>query len=896
MNLRTLPFRQNRRNWRTIVGLVQAELRTGPDVLARRARPSSTGMAGPRGTTMRKALFLALAVSLVSLTAFAGDPPARVARLNYISGEVSIQPNGVNDWVQASINRPLTSSDRVWADKEARAELQMGSASLRLDNSTSLTLVNVSDNNVQMELDQGTASLHVSDLFDGEIYEVDTPNVSFIVRKKGDYRFDVDNAGDTTSVTVFKGEGDATGEGPAVRIKKEQRYTFSGGKSLRYAINNNPGLDGFDQWVFARASREDNSVSAQYVSRYAVGYSDLDYAGYWETAPTYGAIWYPRGVAVGWAPYRYGHWVWVGPWGWTWVDDASWGFTPYHYGRWVYYQSRWGWCPGPYHRYGRPVYAPALVAWVGGSSWGVGLSFGIGGGVGWFPLGWGEPYIPYYGHSRGYFQHVNVSNTYIKNITYVTNNYYGGHHGKSWDYAYGHQARAVTAVSNDAFRTSRPTRDAFVRVNENELKHAKFERNVPLRPTTNSVLGEHAGVHSAAPPATWARPRPERTSVAVADPSRPDRAAHRDPVANNGATPNWENGRPNRTVPRPSTTAEVERPRGIPNSDHVNRAAVSDLNTTPSRVPRPPRNEDGSVRYGRPSRDTSATANVTRTPAAEAPVARTPRTQDREDRPQSYARPTREVTTTAPEAARVPAAEAPAARVPRPQTDQVVRPERHQDPVGRDQAQPVARPTNTNQGAVTRDVRPQAPPAREVHPAPTAHQAEPARVAQPAPASKPAPERSPRVDRKVEKESVGPQGAVRYPRPYGNVREASYNSFATPGNSYARTTSDYTPRTYSSPINGMSATRPSSHSYGSAQPTYSQATRSMNYSQTSRASSYSAPARSMSYSQPRASSYSAPSHGSYSRSSSRGSSHSSGSTGSRGSSGGSSSHHGGSRR
>ena len=266
---------------------------------------------------MRKALLLALAVLLISTMAFAGDPPARVARLSYLNGEVSIQPNGVNDWVQASINRPLTSSDRVWADKDARAELQLGGAALRVDSGTSMTLVNVSDNNVQVQLDEGHTILHVVELFDGEVYEVDTPNVSFIVRKKGDYRFDVDNAGDTTAVTVFKGEGDATGEGPAIRIKKEQRYTFSGGKSLKFALNSNPGLDGFDQWAIAPRSWKQLRFGAlclavrgrlfrsrlqRFMGNGANVWRDLVSARY-----------------RGWlgASYRYGHWVWVGPSRWT---------------------------------------------------------------------------------------------------------------------------------------------------------------------------------------------------------------------------------------------------------------------------------------------------------------------------------------------------------------------------------------------------------------------------------------------------------------------------------------------------------------------------------------------------------------------------------------------------
>ena len=826
---------------------------------------------------MRKALLLLLAVLVVTTTAFAGDPPARVARLSYLSGEVSIQPGGVNDWVQANINRPLTSSDRLWADNASRAELQMGGASLRVDNNTSMTLVNVSDSNVQVRVDQGTANLHVGELFDGDIYEIDTPNVAFIVRKKGDYRFDVDNAGDTTSVTVFRGEGDATGEGPMIRIKKEQRYTFTNMRSLQYTINNNPGLDGFDQWTIARAKLEDESASARYVSRYAVGYSDLDQYGGWVTVAPYGPVWYPR-VVAGWAPYRYGHWVWVSPWGWTWVDDAPWGFAPFHYGRWVYYGSRWGWCPGPYHP--RPVYAPALVGWFGGGGWGVSVSFGIGGGVGWFPLGWGEPYIPYYGHSRGYFQHVNVSNTRITNINYVTNNYYGDHHGKSWNYRYGHDAHAVTAVSNDTFRTSRPTRDGFMRLSDNDIKHARFESSVPVRPTTNSVLGPNAGQHRAAPPSDWKRPsRSERTTMTTdASPSRPDRVTQHDPVgrdaaANNGGDRRWENGQPNRGYARPgnpSTTAENERARGMPNNS-VNSPVTDSASAMPSRVPRPPRGNDRPEREdrvqnnARMSRQDGASAPQTaRVPAAEAPSASASR-PDREDRPQSYARPTRQDTVAAPETTHVPAAEAPAARVPRPQQGDVVRPDRHQDSVSREERQPAprtyenSRPQPQSQMREARPeavTRPQAPPVREERPAPrveTSRPSEPPHAAPP-PASKPAPERNnnPHVERKSQTENN--QSSVRYPRPYGTVQPASYNSFASSTNNSTRTASDYTRQSYSRSANNssMSTTprasysasnysRPSSSQPRSYSQAYSSAPRSYSSSGISRSSSYSAP-------------------------------------------------------
>ena len=67
----------------------------------------------------------------------------------------------------------------------------------------------------------------------------------------------------------------------------------------------------------------------------------------------------------------------------------------------------------------RPVYAPALVAWVGG---GPGFHFSVGVGVAWFPLAPGEVFIPGYRVSRAYVNSVNITNTAV-NVTRVTNVY-----------------------------------------------------------------------------------------------------------------------------------------------------------------------------------------------------------------------------------------------------------------------------------------------------------------------------------------------------------------------------------------------------------------------------------------------------------------------------------------
>ncbi len=155
-----------------------------------------------------------------------------------------------------------------------------------------------------------------------------------------------------------------------------------------------PPADQFDIWAQSRDRQEDMSQSSKYVSRDMPGYSDLDAAGTWHNDPAYGAVWMPTGMGPGWAPYRTGHWAWIGPWGWTWVDDSPWGYAPYHYGRWAYVGGGWGWIPGPVVVAVRPVYAPALVAWVGGPSFGVSVGIGGGAAVGWFALGPREVYRP----------------------------------------------------------------------------------------------------------------------------------------------------------------------------------------------------------------------------------------------------------------------------------------------------------------------------------------------------------------------------------------------------------------------------------------------------------------------------------------------------------------------
>ncbi len=525
------------------------------------------------------------------------DPSGRVARLGYMTGSVSVQPQGTGDWVQGSLNRPLTNADNVWADKDSRAELNLGTGVMRISSETSLTLTNVTNDVVQVELHQGTLNVHVRKLYGGETYEIDTPNQAFTVTKSGEYRFDVDPTGDTTLVTVWKGEGEATGQGPSVRVHEGQQARFSNGTSLAHQISDAPGRDGFDDWCKVRDKHEDESVSARYVAPGVVGASDLDEYGSWRDVPEYGNVWVPTSVAPGWAPYSTGHWIWQAPWGWTWVDDAPWGFAPFHYGRWVGFDGYWGWAPGPYWE--RPFYAPALVAWFGGPGFGIGFGggfgfgFGIGGGFGWCPLGFGEPFFPWYGGGRGYFRNINLSNTRINNFNHISNNYFNnrnlGGYGKNGigTPRYASRPGALTAVSRNTLEHGLPVARNRANISPSALRNLSSASigRPNASPTRASMLGPKAGLPAAHPSgATFSRPTVSRLTP-------PRSLAKPSPAISSSRNGTSVSARGGAMASRPAQNNMGNRPaampnRGASNSTMANRNAPQ--MATNRNVPRPP--------------------------------------------------------------------------------------------------------------------------------------------------------------------------------------------------------------------------------------------------------------------------------------------------------------------
>ena len=425
------------------------------------------------------------------------DPPSRVARLGYMEGSVSANPAGETDWVAAVENRPMTTGDKLWADKDSRAELQLGSAVIRLSENTGVSFLNLDDHTVQLQLSSGAINVRVRRLDRDDTFEIDTPNLAFSLYQPGSYRLEASEDGSYSVVTIREGDGEATGNGQTYKIHAGQRATFNGTDSLNADVEQVGNPDQFDDWAYNRDHRHDESRSAQYVSNDMVGYDDLDDNGDWRDDRDYGHVWFPR-VAVGWAPYREGHWDWIDPWGYTWVDDSPWGYAPFHYGRWVSVGGRWGWIAGP--REEPAVYAPALVVFVGGGG-------GFGGNIGWFPLGPREVYVPSYPVSRGYVERVNVSNTVV-NTTVINNVYNTTVINKTTNvtnvtYVNRNVQGAVTAVPQRAFASAQPVARSAVAVNQRELASAPVSPRVAVNPTREALLGAKASTAGrvAAPPA-----------------------------------------------------------------------------------------------------------------------------------------------------------------------------------------------------------------------------------------------------------------------------------------------------------------------------------------------------------------------------------------------------------
>ncbi len=429
---------------------------------------------------------LALLVCTFALAAPAqADPAGRIGRIAWLSGNVQLNNPSTGESFNAPLNQPLTSGDILITEPNTRTEIQIGSMTLRLDGSSRLEINRINDEQVAVYLAEGRAIAKLSSPDSLRDFSLETRNGRFSARETGVFRFEAE--ANTSSATAYIGTLHMENANQSFDIRSGQRAQFGDGEqgSYRLASANN---DNFSQWSAARDQRSTANTYTRYVSPEMTGAEDLDAYGNWSQTPEYGAIWTPRAVAADWAPYRSGQWVWVAPWGWNWVGNEPWGFAPFHYGRWVQHHGNWGWVPGA--RIARPVYAPAMVAWVGTPGFGVSISIGSAPTVGWFPLGPREVYVPSYRSSTNYVRNVNVTHvTNITNINNIVNNPQGAvQHTR---YMYRDAPRAMTVVPSDVIMHHRPVGPAALSYNTHHgLRDQPLQAGAPVAAPRNEARGD----------------------------------------------------------------------------------------------------------------------------------------------------------------------------------------------------------------------------------------------------------------------------------------------------------------------------------------------------------------------------------------------------------------------
>ena len=382
--------------------MARSRRNAGCAVAVRRSPLRRRGAAGADASPLAWlfALFVALATAIpvhAEDESPVGDErlSVRVGRLANVQGTVLVAPAGdAQAWSEAGLNHPIAEGDDLRVDADGRAEIDYGGGQFRLAGDTSLHVSRLDERQLALFVAAGRVIVRVRVLESEDDVRVDTPATQVALVRPGLYRIEVAPDSPGTTVVVREGEAQVAAAGGSERLLPGQTAFVSGVAGEPAEVSEGRGIDGFDAWSAARDRVYETPRQHAYVSRQMIGQVELEPYGTWQMYPEYGAVWFPTDVAPDWAPYRFGRWTWLTGFGYTWVDDAPWGYAPFHYGRWAYVDGRWGWCPGTY--VARPAWAPALVAWYGGAGW---RHSGRRGDPvhAWVPLGWREPFVPSWG-------------------------------------------------------------------------------------------------------------------------------------------------------------------------------------------------------------------------------------------------------------------------------------------------------------------------------------------------------------------------------------------------------------------------------------------------------------------------------------------------------------------
>lgn len=357
-------------------------------------------------------LFLTNAINAFEDEDYTPQVTARVARITFLQGDVQVKRKDIENWERATQNLPLVEGDEITTGGNARLEIQFDSYNhLRLAENSYLKLTTLRDGGIALSLPQGTLILRALRFNkDNAFIEIDAPQTTLAVQKEGMYRVDAGSR-DSTEIRLT-----ATEKGEARVYSGNSGFTLKNGRTARIFLTGNLAgewetadagrfIDDFDRWALERdvaiAKRLRESYYDRYYDEEIYGADDLNEYGEWVYTRKYGYVWKPYRNSISrysnWSPYRYGHWRWIPPYGWTWVNDEPWGWATYHYGRWVWDGGYWYWSPYGQYRWRRSWWSPALVV----------VTYS-GGYICWYPL-------PY---NYGYYNY----NAYYHNTTIINNN------------------------------------------------------------------------------------------------------------------------------------------------------------------------------------------------------------------------------------------------------------------------------------------------------------------------------------------------------------------------------------------------------------------------------------------------------------------------------------------
>ena len=550
------------------------------------------------------------------------DPAGRIGRIAWLTGSIFLNNPNTGEANAALLNQPLTSNDVLTTDADSRAEIEIGSITVRLDSASRLEFEQIDDTHVRTFLKDGRAIVKLPSGEAVNDFSLETRDGRFNARDTGIYRFDTD--ANSSVATVFYGALHFEANDSALNIGAGQRtQVWFDGQTTRYrqlAATN----DDFTQWSAARDQRPRANTFARYVSPEMTGAQDLDAYGNWLDTPEYGAIWFPRSVSADWAPYRTGQWVWVEPWGWNWVGYEPWGFAPFHYGRWVRHRGMWGWVPG--QRIARPVYAPAMVAWIGTPGGGISFSIGTTPRVGWFPLAPREVYVPSYRSSVDYVRNINITHvSHIANVTTIVSNPQAV--VQQTRYVHRELPQALSTVPAEAFNHRRPVAPAalsprdFRTLQKQPLQvtaPVAAPRPVPQIETKNRQerlerpSQQNPSIQTIQPPPRRER-EPQTPSATVASPTpatprghesvSPSPASPPQVVAPVAVPPRGEKPAPEiaHPTPAPQLRQEPFEPRTQERRGHEDPAVRSPQSQAVVPVASPPRSEKPAPEITRPT-------------------------------------------------------------------------------------------------------------------------------------------------------------------------------------------------------------------------------------------------------------------------------------------------------